>query len=135
MSRPILKSHRKGRVGNDGNGMVGGSWEAWVSLGFKDIETSELVEGIEDSDLAEKCLEWLKERLGETFRVEAYISHGYDKSVGVDAYFALNESLDCEEAESAINDLPYLAYDEKCALRKRLWELQEDDDYELYDLD
>ena len=106
-----------------------------MSLGFKDIETSELVEGIEDSDLAEKCLEWLKERLGETFRVEAYISHGYDNSVGLDAYFALNESLDCDEAEKAINDLPYLAYDEKCTLRKRLWELQEDDDYELYDLD
>ena len=35
--RPIVKSHRKGYVSNDGNGMVGGRWESATRLGYKDI--------------------------------------------------------------------------------------------------
>lgn len=136
-SLPKVKKHRKGRVGNDGNGMVGGRWENTTRLAYKYIPVERLVECISDDDKAEKCLEWLKEKIGESFRVEAYFDCGYDHSVGLGEYCDMHESFDPEQAVfDAIDSCPWLSPGEKHEMTGWLYEICEDEDgYELYEID
>lgn len=135
--RPIVKSHRKGYVSNDGNGMVGGRWESATRLGYKDINVETLTKCISDVDTAEKFLSWLYERIGEDFRVEAYFDVGYDNSVGIGNYCEMDESLDTEQSViDAIDYCPWLSYKEKHEIFGRLDEIKEDEEgYKLYEID
>lgn len=136
MSRPKIKMHRKGRVGNDGNGMVGGRWENTTRLAYKDIPVERLVECISDDDKAEKCLSWLKEKIGESFRVEAYFDVGYDHSVGLSEYCDMHEGFDPEqEVFDAIKSCP-VSGEEVCWMMVELANICEDEEgYELYEID
>ena len=135
--KPKIKSYHKGRVGNDGNGMVGGRWANTTRLAYKDISVERFTECISDVDKAEKCISWLKEKIGESFRVEAYFDCGYDHSVGLSEYCEMNESFDPEqEVLGAIDSCPWLSPDERLELTGWLYEICEDEDgYELYEID
>ena len=135
--RPIVKNQSNGIVGHDGNGMVGGRWANTTILAYKDIPVKKLTECISDEEKAEKCLSWLKERRGETFRVEAYFDCGYDHSVGMDSYCEMNEGFDPEDVVfDAIDSCPWLSYGERHEVTGWLYELCEDEDgYELYEID
>lgn len=135
--RPKIKNHHKGRVGNDGNGMVGGRWENTTRLAYKDISVERLTECISDAEKAKKCLLWLKEKIGESFRLEAYFDEGYDYSVGLDSYCDMNESLDPDQVVlDAINTCPSLTPDEKDEMKGYLFDICDDEDgYEFYEID
>lgn len=134
--RPKIKSYHKGRIGHDGNGMVGGRWANTTRLAYKDIPVEKLTECISDEDKAEKCLEWLTEKIGETFRVEAYFDCGYDHSVGLSEYCEMNEGFDPEDVVfDAIKSCP-VSLDEVSLMMLELNDICEDEDgYELYEID
>ena len=134
-NRPKSKDYRHGRVSNDGNGMVGGKWWGVKRLAHKDIKVSDLTESITDTDKAEKALEWLTERIGETFRVEAYFHIGSDESVGMAEICDLYESYVPEEFCKAVDACPFLTQTESDALKAKVQEIAEDEDgYELYEI-
>lgn len=135
--RPKIKNHRKGVVGHDGNGMVGGRWESATRLAYKDVPVTSLTECISDEDKAEKCLKWLTEKVGETFRVEAYFDCGYDHSVGLGSYCEINEWFEPdEEVTDAIDSCPWLTTEDKIEMTSHLDDICADEEgYELYDLD
>lgn len=137
MMRPKIKSYHKGWIGNDGNGMVGGRWANTTILAYKDIPVKKLTEGISDEEKAKKCLSWLKERIGETFRVEAYFDTGYDHSVGLSEYCEMNEGFDPEQVVfDSIDSCPWLSPGERHEVTGWLYELCDDEDgYELYEID
>ena len=134
--RPKIKSYHKGYVGNDGNGMVGGRWANTTRLAYKDISVERLTECISDADKAEKCLLWIKEKVGETFRVEAYFNVGYDHSVGLSEYCEMDEGFDPEQVVfDAIKSCP-VSGEEVCLMMVELANICEDEDgYELYEID
>lgn len=136
-TRPTIKNYRSGYASNEGNGMVGGAWENTTRLAYKDVSVERLTECISDEEKAGKCLSWLTEKIGETFRVEAYFDVGYDKSVGLDSYWEMNESFDPEqEVFEAIDCCPWISPSEKHEMRELLYEICEDEDgYELYEID
>lgn len=135
--RPIIKNQSNGRVGNDGNGMVGGKWANTTILAYKDIPVKKLTECISDADKAEKCLKWLTEKIGKTFRVEAYFDYGYDHSVGLSEYCEMNEGFDPEQVVfDAIDSCPWLSPGERHEVTGWLYEMCDDEDgYELYEID
>lgn len=135
--RPKIKSYHKGRVGNDGNGMVGGKWANTTRLAYKDIPVKKLTECISDADKAGKCLKWLTEKIGETFRVEAYFDTGYDHSVGLSEYCEMNEGFDPEQVVfDAIKSCPLMSEEDKARMMFDLANICEDEDgYELYEID
>lgn len=136
--RPIIKNHRKGSVGNDGNGMVGGRWESATRLAYKDINVADLTERMTDTDKAEKFIKWLEEKIGsETFRVEAYFDVGYDHSVGIDSYCEMNEMFEPElPIYDLIEDCPLISGTEKSFITFDLASIcEEEDGYELYEID
>ena len=136
MTRPIVKRQSHGRVGNDGNGMVGGRWQSCTHLAYKDISVDGLTECISDGDKAEKVALWLKERIGETIRVEAYFSEGYDHSVGLDHYCDMEEGFDNLEAINSITICPLMTESEKSLMRLRMWDMQDEPEgYEFYEID
>lgn len=130
--RPKIKSYHKGWIGHDGNGMVGGRWANTTILAYKDIPVKKLTECISDTDKAEKCLKLLTEKIGETFRVEAYFDCGYDHSVGLSEYCEMNESFDPDEVVfDAIKSCPASSL-----MMVELANICEDEDgYELYEID
>ena len=134
--RPKIKSYHKGRIGNDGNGMVGGKWANTTILAYKDIPVKKLTECISDEEKAEKCLSWLKEKIGETFRVEAYFDCGYDHSVGLSEYCEMNEGFDPEQVVfDAIKSSP-VSSEDICKMMFDLANICDDEDgYELYEID
>lgn len=134
--RPKIKSYHKGRVGNEGNGMVGGKWANTTRLAYKDIPVEKLTECISDADKAEKCLKWLTEKIGETFRVEAYFNCGYDHSVGLSEYCEMDEGFDPEQVVfDAIKSCP-ASGEEVFLMMVELANICEDEDgYELYEID
>lgn len=135
--RPIIKKANSGFVGHDGNGMVGGSWANTEILARKHVDVSRLAESVADEEKSAKCLEWLTEKIGESFLLEAYFDCGYDHSVGISSYCDLNEWLDPdEEVTDAIESCPWLTPDEKVAMLGYLYDICADEEgYELYDID
>ena len=136
-NRPKAKDYRHGRVSNEGNGMVGGKWWGMKRLAYKDIKVSDLTECITDTDKAEKALKWLTEKIGETFRVEAYFSVGKDESVGIPEYCEMYEGFDPDDSVfDAIKTCPYLDGEAQGAMMFDLANLCEDEDgYEFYEID
>jgi hypothetical protein len=135
MTRPIIKRSSHGYASNDGNGMVGGRWAGCTHLAYKDIKVDELTECITDTDKAEKVALWLKERIGETIRVEAYFNEGYDHSVGIPYYCDLEESFDPhQKVYDAIDSCPDMTGDEKDTMKGWCWDLSDEEEgYEFYD--
>jgi hypothetical protein len=136
--RPIIKKANSGFVGHDGNGMVGGSWANTEILARKSVDVERLTEKVvSDTDKAEKCYEWLTDKIGDSFFVEAYFNVGYDHSVGLDYYCDLSEWLDPDqEVFDAIDSCPWLTPEEKVAMLGYLYDIcAEEDGYELYDID
>lgn len=134
--RPLVKKHSKGYVPNGGNGMIGGRWANTTRLAYKDINVSDLTNSISDTDKAEACLKWVTDRIGETFRVEAYFDCGYDHSVGVPEYCEMNESLDPDKSVFEAFDCPMLTLKEKSDVMDALADICDDEDgYELYEID
>ena len=134
---PKAKDYRHGKVPNDGNGMVGGKWWGMKRLAYKDIKVSDLTECITDTDKAEKALEWLEERIGETFRVEAYFHIGSDESVGMPEICEWDEGFDPEQKVfDAIKTCPYLDGEAQAEMMFDLANICEDEDgYEFYEID
>lgn len=135
--RSKIKKYRKGYVRPDGNGMTGGRWANTTRLAYKDIAVEKLTECISDDDKAEKCLSWLKEKIGEYFRVEAYFDCGYDHSVGLSEYCDMHEVFYPEQkVYNAIANCTWLDPDEKQEICGLVDEICEDEDgYELYEID
>ena len=135
--RPKIKSYHKGWIGHDGNGMVGGKWANTTILAYKDIPVKKLTDGISDEEKAEKCLSWLTEKIGKTFRVEAYFDCGYDHSVGLSEYCEMNESFDPEQIVfDSIKSCSLMDEEDKARMMFDLANICEDEDgYELYEID
>lgn len=138
-NRPKIKHYRKGRVGNDGNGMVGGRWWGATVLGYADIDFSPALDSIQDDSHFNDVFSWIQEKLGsDTVRVEAYFNVGKDDSVGLPEYCDLDEWFEPEDFINAINDCPFLSESERMCVLADMGELIEntdDENYELYDVD
>lgn len=141
MNRPIIKGYRSGRVGHDGNGMVGGSWWGQSHLGYKDICIDDILPPPteQNSDRLEWAFNWLVEKLNdETFRVEAYFDEGMDESVGQGYGYDLDETFPPEDdVTRMIFVCPYLTVAEsRHILDVVIPEISEEGKgYELYDAD
>lgn len=138
MSNPIVKSSRRGYAPHDGNGMVGGSWANNEVLARKSVDVERLTKKtVSDTDKAEKCQEWLTDKIGDSFLVEAYFNVGYDHSVGLDYYCDLSEYLDPDqEVFDAIDACPFLTPEERIAMLGLLDDICSDEEgYECYDVD
>lgn len=135
MNRPKIKRHAKGSIPRDG--MTGGRWENTTRLAYKDVPVERMTECISDDGKAEKCLEWLTARIGDSFRVEAYFDVGYDYSVGLDSYCDMNESFDADDVVyDSIGLCPCLSIADKHDMTVLVGNLIEDEEgYEFYEID
>ena len=135
-NRPILKDHRYGRVSNDGNGMVGGRWESSTVLAYKDRYLCDIIDCITDEVKSNEVFTWLKDKLGDPIRFEAYFDMGYDYSVGLDSYCDLDESFLPEDAEDAVNECPLLNDNEKKFIVSKMQDIaDESEGYVFYEFD
>lgn len=139
-NRPIIKNYRSGRVGNDGNGMIGGSWWGCQHLGYVEVYVSDMIddlEGDEFGDRIESVCAWLSENDHETVTIEAYINEGEDESTN--AYeFDVDEVFYPDEFDEWINECPYLLEPEKEAIIKKFGDYVDNLDaheFELYEPD
>lgn len=134
--RPKIKNYRKGRVGNDGNGMVGGKWWGCQRLGYADIDFTPSLESIND-DAFSDVYDYLVEKLGDKVRVEAYFNVGKDESVGLPEYCDLDEWFEPEDFINAVNQCPFLSKSERMRVLTDMGALIEEseDKFELYDVD
>ncbi len=139
-NRPIIKNYRSGRVGNDGNGMVGGSWWGCQHLGYVEVYVADIIdelEGDEGGDRADKVYGWLVENDHEIITVEAYIDEGEDNSTNCYT-FDVDETFYPEEFDEWIRECPYLSDEEKEAIIKKFGDYVDGldaHDFELYEPD
>ena len=134
--RPLIKNYCRGSVPRDG--MTGGRWENTTRLAYKDIPVERLTECISDEEKAEKCLSWLKERIGESIRVEAYFDVGYDHSVGLDNYCDMysNPFPPDQSVVDAISFCPVVSAKDRLKIGDTLSDIAEEEEgYELYEID
>ena len=135
-NRPIVKDHRSGVVSNDGNGMVGGRWENTTILAYKDCYLCDIMDGIVEEEKSDDVFAWLKDRLGDPIRFEAYFDMGYDDSVGLGYYYDLDESFLPEDTEDAIDQCPLLNDEEKKSIVSKMQDIADDSNsYEFYEVD
>ena len=139
MTRPKIKDYRHGKVGNDGNGMVGGRWWGATVLGYADIDFMPALESINDDSHFSDVFDYLVEKLGGyTVRVEAYFNVGKDESVGLPEYCDMDEWFEPEDFITAVNECPFLSKSERMRVLTDMGALIEntdESDYELYDVD
>ena len=126
--RAIIKSQSHGRVGCDGNGMVGGDWMSVTHLAYKYVYLETIIK-------SDDAWEWMHGRLGdEAFRIDAYITTGYDHSVGQDYICEMDEWFTNDEFETALDECPYLTAEERLSARTELESIAlNEDGYEFYD--
>ncbi len=136
-TRPIVKNYRKGRVPNDGNGMVGGKWWGAQRLAHKEIPLADLIPDRADPDAV--CAYFIEKGWGDLYafvEVEAYFDVGSDESVGLREICDLDESFIPDGFEDAVNECPFLTQPESDALIEKVQEIADkDDDYEFYEID
>ena len=99
-----------------------------TSLAFKFVYIEDLIKG-------DEAWEWMHEKLGdESFKIEAYITTGYDHSVGLDDICEMDEWFANEEFDKALEECPLLTAEEKEKVKTELEAIAENEDgYEFYD--
>lgn len=134
-NRPIIKNHRSGVVSNEGNGMIGGRWENTTILAYKDCYLCDIIDCITDEVKSNDIFVWLKDRLRDPIRFEAYFDMGYDDSVGLSYYCDLDESFLPKDAEDAVNECPLLNDEEKKALVSKMQDMADkNESYIFYEV-
>lgn len=106
-NRPLIKKKSSGYASHDGNHMVGGSWKSETRLYFKYIDIDAIIE----SDNAYNWLIEKRQGSGDV-RVEAYITTGYDHSVGIENMCDMEEYFLDEELIEQIQECPFLSENE-----------------------
>ena len=137
---PLVKSSTSGRVSNDGNPMIGGTYAFSTCLAHAEIEISRLLSVLNPKTNADAVLEWMKQNYDKDgiITIEAYITSGYDHSVGVNGYCELDEYFDPDDFYAAMDDCPLLTGDEYNAVADLLQNTLEEmdiDNYTLYEAD
>ena len=139
-NRQIIKNYRSGRVGNDGNGMVGGRWWGCQHLGYVEVCVTDVIdslEGDEFGDRIENVCKWFEENDHEIATVEAYVNEGEDNSTN--SYeFDVDEVFYPEEVDDWIRECPFLFDFEKDAFIKKFGDYVDGldaHDFELYEPD
>ena len=123
-NRPIIKRRGKGRVGHDGNGMVGGSYAYAVQLHQAAVEFEPALACTESRDDAEEIFWWLYYYLNsDTVTVDAYFSVGYDHSVGIDSHCDLEEQFYSDAFDEAVDKCPMLSDDERASIKEKMTEI------------
>lgn len=137
MSRPVIRDRGRGYASNEGNGMVGGAYGWCVGLNYCDFETCRLTECIEDDD--DRIWSWFVDKIGDEFRVEAYIEFSYDYSVGDPGSCEIEEAFPPEQkVYDAIEECPLLTAEQKAKVLEHLEKMLDDldvDDYDPYEYD
>lgn len=132
-NRPIIKRRGKGRVGHDGNGMVGGSYEYAVQLHHTKVEYEPALECTASRPDSEEIFWWFYYYLNsDTVTVEAYFSVGYDHSVGASGYCDLEEQFYSDAFDEAVDICPLLSDEEKEAIKQKMVEIIDDLDSSNY---
>lgn len=135
--RPLIKRQYRGRVGNDGNGMVGGRWWSCTRLAHKEIPIADLIPDRADPDAV--CAYFIEKGWGDDYpfvEVEAYFTTGADESVGLPEICDLDESFVPADFDKAIDDCPFLTKPDGEALKDKVRDIADDeDDYVFYEID
>lgn len=138
--RPIIKRSCSGRVSNEGNGMVGGAYAFSTVLAYTKIEIWPALRClIARVDYDEIC-NWFLENYDEDgdVKIEAYITIGYDDSVGVKSFAELEEVFEPEDFYEAVDKCPYLNDEENFYIHTHMQDMVDDlecGDFKFYEID
>lgn len=138
--RPIIKRRCSGRVSNEGNGMVGGAYAFSTGLAYTKIEIWPALRClIARVDYDEIC-KWFLENYDEDgdVKIEAYITVGYDDSVGVKSFAELEEVFEPEDFYEAVDKCPYLNDEENFYIHTHMQDMVDDlecGDFKFYEID
>jgi len=140
MGRPLIKSQYSGRVSDEGNGMVGGAYAFSTGLAYKNLEFWPAFRCLEARVDYDEICNWFLENYDEDgeARIEAYITVGYDDSVGVKDYAELEEVFDPDDFYEAVDKCPYLNDEEKFYIRNHMQDMVDDlkcGDFKFYEID
>lgn len=138
--RPIIKRSCSGRVSNEGNGMVGGAYAFSTVLAYTKIEIWPALRCLIARVDYDKICEWFLENYDEEgeARIEAYITAGYDDSVGIKSSADLEEVFEPEDFYEAVDKCPYLNDEENFYIHTHMQDMVDDlecGDFEFYEID
>ena len=139
-NRPIIKSSYSGRVPNEGNGMVGGTYAFCTRLAYKKIEIWPALRCVSARGDYEDIKEWFIDNYDANgmATVEAYFTVGYDHSGGVNSSCEEDERFLPEGFEDAVYRCPYLDGDEWIDINMKMSDMVDDipeDEFEFYETD
>ena len=138
--RPIIRRQCKGRVPNEGNGMVGGAYAFCTRLAYKKIEIWPALRCLIARVDYEDICKWFEDNYDAngTATVEAYFTVGYDHSVGVSDSCEEDERFGPDGFDETVNRCPYLNDEERFYIITAMDDMVDDipeDDFEFYEID
>jgi hypothetical protein len=136
--RPYIKNGHSGRVPRDG--MTGGDYAFCTALAYKNLGMWPALRCLEARADYDEICDWFLENYDEDgdVRVEAYITFGYDHSVGINSYSELDEVFDPEDFYEAVDNCPYLNDEENFYIHNHMQEMVENlecGDFKFYEID
>lgn len=138
--RPLIKSNYAGRVSNEGNGMIGGSYAFSTVLAYKNLELWPALRCLEARADYDEICDWFLNNYDEDVdvKVEAYITFGYDHSVGINSYSELEEVFDPDDFYEAVDACPFLNDEERFYIHNHMQDMVENlecGDFKFYEID
>lgn len=120
--------------------MVGGAYAFSTGLAYTKIEISPALRCLIARVDYDEIYNWFLENYDEDgdVKIEAYITVGYDDSVGVKSFAELEEVFEPEDFYEAVDKCPYLNDEENFYIRTHMQDMVDDlecGDFKFYEID